>query len=125
MKINFETMEVIVTDRDQIIKVIVPFKSVHAVQTTHGVVEEMMNGWEKLNRQQLRRAKRQMAGMNASLKWGDEYLNEKQTQFGYVETANDDDQLEFNTDALIHTLWEHFVNGTRPAIIVGDEEIAA
>ena len=125
MKLNFETMEATVTEKDQQISVKVPFKSVHAVQTTHGVVVEMMSWWKEMTRQQRRHYNRQMAGVKASLKWADEYLNEKQTQFGYVETANDNDQLEFNTDALIHTLWVHFVNGTRPAIIVGDEEIAA
>ena len=124
MKLNFETMEATVTDRDQQISVKVPFKSVHAVQTTHGVVEDYRNEWKQMSCQQRRRFKRQMAGAKAMLKWGDEFLNDKQEQFFDGQIENHDFQVEFNTEALIHTLWEHFDNGTTPVIMINPKEFS-
>ena len=122
MKLNFETMEATITDGDQQIFVKVPFKSVHAVWTTHGEVEDLMNKWKQMSRQERRRFKRQMAGVKAMLKWWDEDLNETQEQFCDGQIEHHDFQVEFNTEALFHTLWEHFVNGTTPVIMINPTE---
>lgn len=124
MKLNFETMEATVTEKDQQISVKVPFKSAHAVWTTHGAVENYRNEWTQMTRQQRRRFKQQMAGVKASLKWADEFLNEKQEQFFDGQIEHHDFQIEFNTEALIHTLWEHFDNGTTPVIMINPTEFS-
>ena len=105
------------------IEVVVPYQSVHAVETTRGAIVEIEEGFRAMSRTEKRRFAKHIKRQKKVLKKGDNMLLDLQNEFNDGEYDHHEAQIEFNQQVLEIELFEGVTDVKDIAILVEPSEI--